>query len=171
MRIEESTGVAAGVLPDLTIKEMCLDEGPTVPSATLRVLVANIGNRDSDPFELGFKFMQYSDDVGSWYVDKLPGLKVGEERSLEYRPMSGSGFTRAFVVEKTEKFQVIADPSYYQSYGPLGIYSYEVKSKIIESNKGNNTLTIRRAEMRACDSKNIQKPSIPKIQIIKPVRP
>jgi len=104
-------------------------------------------------------------------VDKLAGLKAGEERWLEYRPMSGSGFTIAFVVERTVKFQVIADPSYIQGSGPLGIYLHEVKSKITESNKRNNTLTIGRAEMRSCDSKNITRPAIPKIQTIKPVRP
>jgi hypothetical protein len=46
------------------------------------VLVANIGSRDADPFELELKFMQSRDDDGAWYVDKLAGLKIGEERSL-----------------------------------------------------------------------------------------
>jgi hypothetical protein len=171
VRFDESPEVAAGILPDLTIKEMCLASGPAVPSETLRVLIANIGSRDADPFELGIKFVIYSEDSGFWHVAKLAGLKAGEEKWLEYRPMSGSGFTLAFVVERTVKFQVIADPSYIQGSGPLGIYLYEVKSKIAESNKRNNTLTIGRTEMRSCDSKNITRPAIPKIQTIKPVRP
>jgi hypothetical protein len=170
VRVEESVGVAAGILPDLTIKEMCLYGDPKTPDEGLRVQVANIGNKDADPFEVGIKFIYSGDDVGLWYVDKLAGLKVGEERWLEYRPMSGGGFTLAFVVAKTEKFQVIADPSYLKSYGPLGMYRYEVKSQITESNKRNNTLTISRAEMKRCDLKNIEKP-IPKIQVVKPIRP
>jgi len=69
VHVDESAGVATGVLPDLTIKEMCLASGPAVPSETLRVLVANIGSRDADPFELGIKFVIYSGTIrafGMW---------------------------------------------------------------------------------------------------------
>ena len=170
VRVEESLGVTAGILPDLTIKEMCLYGDPKTPDEGLRVQVANIGNKDADPFEVGIKFIYSSDDVGLWYVDKLAGLKAGEERWLEYRPMSGSGFTLAFVVAKTEKFQVIADPSYLKSYGPLGMYRYEVKSQITESNKRNNTLSINRAELRRCDLQKIEKET-PMIQTKPRVRP
>jgi hypothetical protein len=43
------------------------------------VLVANIGSRDADPFELELKFMQSRDDDGAWYVDKLAGLKTARK--------------------------------------------------------------------------------------------
>src|SRR5713226_8517759 len=55
VRIEESAAAAPGILPDLTIKEMCLVVAPT-GSETLRVLVANIGSRDADSFRLLLKF-------------------------------------------------------------------------------------------------------------------
>ena len=172
VRVEESPAAAAGILPDLTIKEMCLAVARTVPSETLRVLVANIGSRDADSFRLLLKFKQSNDDVGDWYVDTLAGLKAGEERSLEYRPMKGSGFTfGGSMVENTQEFEVIADPTYWRAYGAYDPRPYLEKSKITESNKRNNALTIRRADMRRCDSKNITRPAIPKIQTIKPVRP
>ncbi|MEP6920747.1 MAG: hypothetical protein ABI967_06455 [bacterium] len=170
--IDEPSGVSTGVLPDLTIKDMCLAEAPATPSETLRVLIANIGDRDADPFELGIKYIIYSDESGFWDVDKLAGLKTGEEKWLEYRPMSGSGFTLAFVVDRAFKFQAIADPSYRQGTGPLGIYVRDVKSKIVESNKGNNTLTISRADMRRCDAKiAIPRPALPAAKPVNPVRP
>ena len=170
--VEESPGVATGVLPDLTIKDMCLDDGPTVSSETLRVAVANIGDRDADPFTLLLKFLRWKDDVGQWHADTIAGLKAGEERSLDYRPMSGHGFTLAHIVEHAETFQVIADPTYWRAYGPYDFRAYLEKSKIIESNKANNTLMITRADMRRCDAKNTStRPAMPKIEIIKPVRP
>jgi len=168
--VDDSSGAATGVLPDLTIKGMCLDDGPSVPSETLRVLIANIGDRDADPFNLGINFMYSTDYVIAWHVDKITGLKVGEERWLEYHPMSGSGFTLAHIVEHTDKFQVIADPTYWQSHGYFA--PTLEKSKIIESNEANNTVTISRAEMRRCDAKNsLPRPATPKIEVTKPVRP
>jgi hypothetical protein len=172
VRVEESAGVAAGILPDLTVKEMCLEVDREMPAERLRVLVANIGNKDADPFELGLKFVYASDSMdGRWYVDKLAGLKVGEEKWLSYSPMCCGFVPTEFVVNHTVTFQAIADPSYYDSSGPYDPRPIEVKSKITESNKRNNTLTINKAEMRRCDLKNIGRPSIPKIPITKPVRP
>lgn len=177
--VEESSGVATGVLPDLTIKDMCLDEGPTEYSEeTLRVVVANIGSRDADPFTLLLKFMESSDDMGSSdyvgqsHVDTVAGLKAGEERSLDYRPMTGYGFTLRHVVEYAEVFRVIADPTFWRGYGLYDFRPYLEKSKIIESNETNNRLTISRAEMRRCDAKkSLPRPAMPKIEVIKPVRP
>jgi len=174
VRVDESTGVAAGILPDLTIKEMCLDVDPTAPAESLRVLVANIGNKDAEPFDLALKFIYSSDSMsGEFYVDKLAGMKAGEERWLAYSPMCCGFVKTQFVVNNTVKFQVIADPdpSYYHTYGPYDPRTYEVKSKITESNKRNNVLTLNRSEMKQCGLKNIERPTIPRIQIIKPVRP
>jgi hypothetical protein len=172
VRVEEPSGGETGVLPDLTIKDMCLDDSPTVSSETLRVLVANIGDRDADPFDLGIKFMYSKDYEGAFHADKVSGLKQGEERWLAYSPMNGYGFTLSVVVEYTEIFQAIADPTYWRAAGPYDPRPYLEKSKIIESNKANNTLTISRADMRRCDAKKtLPKPVTPKIQVVKPVRP
>jgi hypothetical protein len=176
--VAESSGVAIGVLPDLTIKDMCLDGGSPPDFETLRrfeslrVLVANIGSRDADPFTLLLKFMGSSDDVGDWHADTVAGLKAGEERLLEYQPLKGHGFTLSHVVEYAEVFRVIADPTYYRAYGPYDFRPYLEKSKIIESNEANNTLTISRTEIRRCDAKtSLPRPAMPKIEVIKPVRP
>ena len=143
-----------------------------MPAERLRVLVANIGNKDANPFDLALQFY-YSDENGSgeFYVDKLGGLKAGEEKWLAYSPMCCGFVKTVFVVNSTKTFQAIADPTYYHTYGPYDPRTYEVKSKITESNKRNNTLTIARPEMKRCDLKNIGRPAIPKIQTIKPVRP
>jgi hypothetical protein len=135
-------------------------------------VVANIGSRDADPFTLLLKFMRWTGDVGDWHVDTLVGLKAGEERSLDYRPMSGYGFTLAHMVEHAETFQVLADPTFWRAYGPYDPRPYLEKSKIIESNEANNTLTIGRMEIRRCDAKTrMTRPAMPKIEVIKPVRP
>jgi hypothetical protein len=82
VHVDESSGVATGVLPDLTIKEMCLASGPTVPSETLRVLVET-RKPDADPFKQLIQFKPSSDDVGDWHVDTVAGLKAREERLLQ----------------------------------------------------------------------------------------
>ena len=41
VRIEESSGVRTGVLPDLTIKDMCLDDDPTRSSEYLESMLAS----------------------------------------------------------------------------------------------------------------------------------
>ena len=138
----------------------------------LQVLVANIGNKDTDPFDLGLKFI-YEDGSGvdgRWMVDPLAGLKAGEQRWLAYRPMCCGFVPTEFVVKSTVRFQVIADPTYYKAYGPYDPRMYEVKSKIIESNKKNNTLTLNKSEMRRCDLKNVEREP-PRIQVKPPVRP
>jgi len=66
VRVEKSSGTATGVLPDLTIKDMCLDVDPTRSSEYLRVLLANIGTRSADPFELGVKFLYSTPESGDW---------------------------------------------------------------------------------------------------------
>src|SRR6185436_15728915 len=78
--VEESSGVATGVLPDLTIKDMCLAGGSPEAFESLQVLVANVGSRDADAFTLLLKFIRLSDDEGDWHVDTVAGLKAGEER-------------------------------------------------------------------------------------------
>ena len=86
--------------------------------------------------------------------------------------MSGYGFTLAHMVERAETFQVLADPTYWRAYGPYDPRPYLEKSKIIESNEANNTLTVTRPEMKRCDAKHIlTRPAMPKIEAIKPVRP
>ncbi len=170
VRFEESSGVATGVLPDLTIEDMCLQGNPPESAETLRVLIANIGERDADTFDLGIKFVYSKGFGGYWNAETLAGLRAGEVRWLAYRPLTGSGFTLGHVVEYTQVFQAIADPTYWRSQGYFA--PTLEKSKIIESNKANNTLTINRAEMRRCDAKTSQpRPAMPKIEAGKPVRP
>ena len=169
VRVDESSGVATGVLPDLTIKDMCLDVDPTRSSEYLRVLLANIGTRSADPFELGIKFIDSSDDTGYWYVDNLIGLNAGEEKWLSYSPRCCGVAPTHRVVKESVKFQAIADPTYLRAYGGIAPLAYPVKSRITELNEGNNALTFSRAEIRNC--KNVGRPAIPKIQTIKPVRP
>ena len=169
VRVDESSGTATGVLPDLTIKDMCLDVDPTRSSEYLRVLLANIGTRSADSFELGIKFIDSSDDTGYWYVDKLVGLNAGEEKWLSYSPMCCGVSPIHPIVKESVKFQAIADPTYLKAYGGYAPLAYPVKSRITELNEGNNVLTFSRTEIRNC--KNVGKPTIPKIQTIKPVRP
>src|SRR5947209_10658407 len=168
VRVDESSGVGTGVLPDLTIKDMCLEVDLTTSAESLRVLLANIGTRSADPFELGIKFIDSSDDTGYWYVDNLIGLNAGEEKWLSYSPRCCGVAPTHRVVKESVKFQAIADPTYLKAYGGY-VPPYPVKSRITELNEGNNSLTFSRAEIKSC--KNIGRPTTPKIQTIKPVRP
>jgi len=175
-RLDEPTETKAGILPDLTVEDMCLSIDPSAPTqglTVLHVLVANIGTRDSDPFELGIKLMYFLDcnpgqayewgicpasglmpKVGYFYIDRLPGFEVGEAKWFEYNP---TWYYGVHLVGFASRFQVIADPGYDNSGGVA------IKSKIIEANKKNNTLTIDRTAMRRCDAKTIEKepPRIP----------
>jgi hypothetical protein len=169
---DEAPRMAAAILPDLTIKEVCLGFDTILPTAeAIRVLVANIGSGDAGPFDLGINFDEKFDG-GRWMITPLDGFKAGEQRWLEYSPMCCGFVPTEFVINTTEDFKLIADPAYYKSYGPYDPRFYKVKAKITESTKGNNTLTISKTEMRRCDAKNpLTRPAIPKIQVVKPVRP
>ena len=92
----------------------------------------------------------------------------GEEKWLSYCPRCCGVAPTHRVVKESVKFQAIADPTYLKAYGGYAP-PYPVKSRIKESNEGNNSLTFSRAEIRSC--KNIGRPTTPKIQTIKPVRP
>jgi hypothetical protein len=182
-RLEEPAETKTGILPDLTINDMCLSIDPSAPHrvlTVLHVLVANIGTRDSDPFELGLKLMYFMDcnpgeayewgicpasglipKVGYFFAHSLPGFETGEAKWFEYNPTCCYG---VHLVGLTSRFQVIADPGYDNSAGVA------IRSKIIEANKKNNTLTIDRTEMRRCDAKIIEKEP-PRIPIKPSARP
>jgi hypothetical protein len=170
--VDEAPKMVAAVLPDLTIKDVCLSFDSVVPTAeAIRVLVANIGSGDAGPFELGLNFNP-TVDGGRLMTDPLDGFKAGEQRWLEYSPMCCGFVPTVHVINTTEVFKLIADPSYYQSYGPYDPRYYKVDSKITESTKANNTLTISKTEMKRCDAKtSLPRPALPKIEVIKPVRP
>jgi hypothetical protein len=169
---DEGPKMATAVLPDLTIKEVCLGiDSIFHDSEAIRVLVANIGGGDAGPFELGITFDEKFEG-GRLMIDPLDGFKAGEQRWLEYSPMCCGWVPTEHVINTTEDFKLIADPAYYKAYGLYDPRYYKVKSKITESTKANNTLRISKTEMKRCDLKNtLPRPAMPKIEVIKPVRP
>jgi len=166
--LDEPATVTSGILPDLTIKDMCLDVSSIFPGeglTVLNVLIANIGTGDSDHFELGLSF-----DSDLWIDKELPLFKAGDQMWVSYSPMCCGWVPTTWVVKSTAVFTVIADPSYYSHYSTYDPRTYKVASKITEANKKNNTLTIDRTAMRRCDAKTIKK-ELPPIPVKPTVRP
>lgn len=134
-------------LPDLTIKDAYLDEYGGFPFVNF--LIANIGTADAGPFEVAIQFNYKAGGDGRRDLTRIDTLKAGESVWIGESPICCGWSPTEVVVKNTEQFVVIADAKYTKLSDPTNpLSSYEVPSRITESNKGNNKYVINKADMR-----------------------
>jgi hypothetical protein len=163
---------AAGLpLADLTIKDAYLDE--YAGFSFVNFLIANVGQKDAGKFEVSVKYNYAPGGMvdARWDVYPVDSLKAGESTWVSASPICCGWTPTEQVVKNAVQFEVIADPKYSKA-DPLDpanpSKSYEVKSRIAESNKGNNKLVINKADMRHGKlSGTVTKPATPAIGTIK----
>ena len=147
MRADDATEATGIPRPDLAIKEMCMADNPGAATGSVGVLLANIGNADAGTFLLGFQYLD-SEGGGRFAVDKIDGLKAGEELWIMESHIC-CGWAPRSLVYAASGFLAIADPKYYKT-SPIPGLSGEVKSVIPESNEGNNSMSAKKSELRPC---------------------
>jgi len=158
----EATGLP---LPDLTVKDMCLDDRKTLAISRIGVLLANVGTADAGPFELGINYIDRNES-SRFALDEIGGLKAGEETWVFESPIC-CGWAPKSLVYASVRFIAIADPRYYTS--GIGVGQYEVKPKVAESNEKNNQMSTNKAELKPCMQINrIDKPGPSGLEVIKP---
>lgn len=190
VRVDETPARATGLpLPDLIVKDACMDNYNQ--NHAVRFLVANVGNQDAQPFEVGVGFA-YPDGAGWWQIKTLgaddthregSALKAGEEKWVEY--YTAMTWTRVYDPNEASRFNVYVDPSYERcvlgpgdnepgfGMGCTGHYE-TAKSKIAESNKKNNIAAFVKTEMKSCGiMAPVNRPNIPQLPVTKrpPIKP
>ena len=140
----EATGIPRA---DLVIKDMCYED-PQESLSYIGVLIANIGTVDAGPFDLGIEYVGASGS-SRLGLDKLDGLKAGEERWMTEAHIC-CGWAPRSLVYASESFVAIADPRYWAKdmFGRSG----EVKPVIPESNESNNKMSGKKSELRSCSA-------------------
>lgn len=163
-----AVAVTGLLLPDLTVKGMCLVTD-TKGWISVRIRLANIGSSDAGPFELGIKYIR--GDYERLAVEKIDGLKAGEEKSPEYSHLCCGWSPAESMVETATALQAIADPKYTKTDSRYPGSWWDVKPVIRESNKKNNALTVSKAEIKSCGLpfQRSDRPGLPQPQV--PVKP
>jgi hypothetical protein len=149
--IGPASAVTGLPLADLVIKDSYLDEYAGFPFVNF--LVANVGQKDAGNFEVSirYNYSPGSEVDGRWELYPVDTLKAGESTWISASPICCGWTPTEQVVKNTVQFEVIADPR-YSKWDPMDPYNparvIDVKSRIPESNKGNNKLVINKADMR-----------------------
>lgn len=167
--------VSGAALADLLIKDSYIDEYAGMQGVNF--LIANTGQQDAGPFEVAITFTYPHSDGPSarWELYPVDGLKVGESKWVSASPLCCGWAGTEVVVNNTSQFTVVVDPKYMKA-DPLDPYNparaYEVKPRIVESNKANNKLTINKSDMRKGRyemTKASERPTPPAIKVQTPI--
>lgn len=170
-----ATSVTASGLPtaDLAIKDVCIGK-ISDNWHSLNVLIANVGGKDAESFVLGVDYIYPPNELDikdRWDISNpIAPLKAGEQRWLAFQPLCCGWAGTASLVDNAVKYQIIADPKYYESDPSDPLQKREVKSKIPEANKKNNAAFFLKSEVKSCDAmRRADAPQTPNLKIVKPL--
>ena len=151
---------------DLTVKDMCIEDGKLADHEYIGVLLANVGAADAGPFELGFEYREAG--TPAFASSPINGLRAGEQSWIRVWHECCQ-FVSISLIGISDGFSAIADPRYYKKSANDSTSTYEVKPVIPESNEANNRMTVNKADLKPCAKvTRIDRPAPAGVKTIKP---